>query len=256
MQKLLTTLAGLAFGATASAAQVAITNAGFESDPIDPGAFSVLQPAGWDRYDPGGIIDQAGNAVGVIRPLPGTEYFPGGTTEGDHAALVYLGGNVNGAAGLQQTLAHTWQGGMRYALSVDVGNIASGTSLPGSSSGAGVFFDLDGFPGYRIELLADGTVIGSDDNSLAGSIPEGEFRTASFAVDIAAASAAVGRPVTIRLINLDLPGTPGVPGIEVDFDNVRLVATPVPEPSVWAMAVAGIGVVALRLRRRTPLHQA
>ncbi|MFO1320742.1 MAG: PEP-CTERM sorting domain-containing protein [Burkholderiales bacterium] len=242
-------VASLAVAPFAWADNVAITNPGFEADVITGGAFVVLQPLGWDRYDPSGLIDQTGNAVGVIRPLPGTEYFPGGTPEGDNAAIVYLGGNVNGAAGLQQTLAHTFQANTRYTLSVDVGNIASGTSLPGSSGGAGNFFDLDGFPGYRIELLAGNVAIAVDDNSLVGAIPEGEFRTASFGITLDAASPWIGQAVTIRLINLDLPGSASAPNIEVDFDNVRLVTTPVPEPSTWALVLAGFALLLQRARR-------
>ena len=39
-----------------------------------------------------------------------------------------------------------------------------------------VFFDLSGFPGYAVQLLAGGVVVAEDHNTLAGSIPEGEFR--------------------------------------------------------------------------------
>ena len=84
---------------TAPAQNIPIVNAGFESNNITPGAFVVLQPVGWTTYDPVGMIDNALNAVGVIRPLPGTEYFPGGTPEGSNAALVFLAGPQTGEAG-------------------------------------------------------------------------------------------------------------------------------------------------------------
>lgn len=241
-------LAALAAAPAVWADSLTIVNPGFEADVITGGAFVVLDPVGWDRYDPSGILDQANNAVGVIRPLPGVEYFPGGTTEGDNAAIVYLGGGLNGPAGLQQTLDHAYQANTRYTLSVDIGNIASGTSLPGSSGGAGNFFDLDGFPGYRIELLAGNIDIAADHDSIGALIPEGEFRTATVSIDIGAASPWIGQTVTIRLINLDQPGTPTVPNIEVDFDNVRLVTAPIPEPGTWAMLAGGLGLLALRGR--------
>jgi hypothetical protein len=250
MRRFLILVLGLALAPAVPAQQIAVTNPGFEADPITPGAFFVLPPAGWATYDPLGIVDQTLNAVGVIRPLPGVEYFPGGTTEGDHAAIVYLGGELNGAAGLEQTLSATLLPDTRYTLSVDIGNIASGTSLPGSSGGPGVFYDLDGFPGYRIELLAGGTVLAADDNSLAASIPEGAFRTASVQFDSVGVPALLGQALAIRLINLDLPGTAQAPAIEVDFDNVRLFAAPVPEPATWVLALAGLGLLSLQRLRR------
>lgn len=248
MRILSTLVAGLAIAPLAWAESVTITNPGFEADTIPAGAFVVLQPAGWTLYDPSGQIDQNSSAVGVIRPLPGTEYFPGGTTEGDNAALVFLNSGINGPAGLQQTLTHTFQANTRYTLSVDIGNIASGTSLPGSSDGGGNFFNLDGFPGYRIELLAGNIDIAVDDNSQGALIPEGEFRTASVSIDIGAGSPWIGQAVAIRLINLDIPGTDAAPNIEVDFDNVQLITTPVPEPSTWGLLAGGIALLAARRR--------
>lgn len=245
---------GLGSTVSASAETIAIANAGFESDVITNGAFVVFPggPSDWSLYDPSTLIDNTGNAVGIIRPNLGGEYFPGGTTQGVNAALVFLGGGVNGEAGLQQTLSATLQAGTRYTLSVDIGNIASGTSLPGSSGGPGVFFDLDGFPGYRLDLLAGGVVIGSDNNSLGATIPEGEFRTASFSVDIGAAHAQLGQALGIRLVNLDQAGTAEVPNIEVDFDNVRLDAAAIPEPAAFTLVFSAlILTLAVGQRRRS-----
>jgi len=53
------------------------------------------------------------------------------------------------------------------------------------------------------------------------------------------------------LINLNLPGAPEAPAIEVDFDLVELNVSPVPEPSTWAFLLAGLGVIfATRKLRR------
>lgn len=250
--RILTLVAGLAATAAVRAVPVAITNAGFEDQTIANGTFQVLVPSGWTVFDPSSIINQTTNAVGLIRPNtgPGAEYFPGGTTEGSNAALVFLDGNVDAPAGLQQTLAAVLEANTRYTLSVDIGNIASGTSLPGSADGGGQFYDLDGFPGYRIELLAGGEVIGFDDNSLGSAIADGQFATASFTVDIGASHARMGEALGIRLINLDITGTPGAPNIEVDFDNVRLEAAAVPEPAAAACLVAMAAFCACLGRRR------
>lgn len=203
---------------------VAVNNFGFESDIVSSnGAFVALFPTNWIIYDPGGIINQSANAMGVIRPNFGGEYFPGGTTQGSNAALVYLAGPQTGVvAGLQQTLSATLQASNFYTLRVDVGNIASGTSLPGSSGGAGVFYNLNGFPGYRIELLAGTNVIAADNNTLNGTIPEGQFRTATVTYNSGTSNGLDGQQLGVRLINLKTPGTGSAPNIEVDFDNVRL----------------------------------
>jgi len=221
------------------AQNIPIVNAGFEADVITPGAFVVLQPQGWTAYDPSGMIDNANNAVGVIRPLPGVEYFPGGTPEGNNAALVFLAGPQTGEAGLQQTLTATLQANTRYRCSVQIGNIASGNSLPGSSGGAGNFFDLDGFPGYRIDVLAGTNVVGFDSNSIAATIPEGEFRQARFYFDTGPAPAQAGEQLGLRLVNLKAPGTIEVPNIEVDFDEVVLRAGAIPGAAQLSLALAG-----------------
>jgi len=213
----------------ASAQNIPIVNPGFEANVIAAGAFVVLQPQGWVTYDPAGMIDNANNAVGVIRPLPGVEYFPDGTPEGNNAALVFLAGPQTGEAGLQQTLTNSLlQADTRYRCSVQIGNIASGTSLPGSSGGAGNFFNLDGFPGYRIDILAGTNVVASDNNSIGASIPEGEFRQTRFHFDTSPAPPQLGQTLGIRLVNLKAPGTPEIPNIEVDFDDVILTAGPIP----------------------------
>lgn len=247
-------MAGLMIGllstSPAWAQSLTIINPGFEDDVIPAGAFTVQVPTGWSIYDPSGIINQTDNAVGLIRPLPGVEFFPGGTPEGNQAALVYLAGAQNGAAGLQQTLADTLQPWTTYVLTVQIGNIASGTSLPGSSDGGGQFYNLDGFPGYRVELLAGGIVLAADDNSLDGFIPEGEWRLSTVAFTTGESHPQLGQFLGIRLINLDHAGTPEIPNIEVDFDQVALVASAVPEPATWTLCLLGAGGLGLRRWRR------
>jgi hypothetical protein len=105
-----------------------------------------------------------------------------------------------------------------------VGNIASGISAvqPYASFG---FFDLRGFPGYRIDLLAGTTVIASDNDTL--NPDEGEFLTSTFDVVIGNGHDDEGEPLTIRLVNLNEQDiNDPVIDLEVDFDNVRLDATP------------------------------
>ncbi|MEK6236955.1 MAG: PEP-CTERM sorting domain-containing protein, partial [Planctomycetales bacterium] len=54
----------------------------------------------------------------------------------------------------------------------------------------------------------------------------------------------LGQALEIRLFNLNQMDLPD-PGIEVDFDDVRLDATPIPEPSSWLLlwgAALGLGL--------------
>ncbi|MGQ0627465.1 MAG: GC-type dockerin domain-anchored protein [Phycisphaerales bacterium] len=212
-------------GGRAMGEPVAVVNHSFEANVIPVNTFAALIPQGWQGYDPSGIIDQGIDALGVIRPT-NISFFPTGATHGEHAALVFLAGDIGGGeAGLAQTVAATLGANVRYTLRVDVGNIASGTSVPPNFV---QFFNLNGFPGYRVDLLAGGVVIAQDNNTLAGSIPEGEWRESVVRFTAPAGHPRLGTPLRIRLVNLNQQGTAQAPGIEVDFDNVRLDASPVP----------------------------
>lgn len=239
----------LAATLAAHAQVIPIANSGFEANVVADGTFQVLVPTGWQIYDPTSIVNQTNNAVGVIRPNVPQNYFPGGAPEGAQAALVFLGGGLNGPAGLQQTLSATLAADTLYTLKVEIGNIGSDVSLPGSADGGGLFYNLEGFPGYRIELLAGGLVIGSDSVS-AGAIPEGEWGTATLVVDSTNFAALAGQSLGVRLVNLDLPGSFAAPAIEVDFDDVRLTAAPVPEPTTVALWLAGLALTGLGVVRR------
>lgn len=213
--------------AAASAAPIPVTNFSFEANVIPVNTFAALIPQGWQLHDPNFIVDQGGDAVGVLRPT-NISFFPGGTTEGDNAALIFLAQQIGGGeVGLAQTVAATLQVNTRYTLRVDVGNIASGFSVPPNPV---QFFNLDGFPGYRVDLLAGGLLIATDNNTLAPTIPEGEWRESVVTFDALPGHPQIGTPLRIRLVNLNIPGTPQAPGIEVDFDNVRLDASPIPPP--------------------------
>jgi hypothetical protein len=233
-------------GGGAHAVLLTIANPGFEADFALDGNFVVLaHPDGWAAYDPQGILDGGPDALGVINPT-GTTFFAA-VPEGRNAALVYLAGQPGeGEAGLTQTLTDTLQADTRYTLSVGVGNIASGTGLPPSASSG--FYDLRGFPGYRIELRAGDVLLAADEDSL--EIADGTFATATAQRTIGQAHPALGQPLTIRLVNLNLPGTPEAPGIEVDFDQVTLDAAPIPEPASYALLALGLLLVGLRSRVR------
>lgn len=238
----------------AEAGVITVTNAGFEDTTGQStfNEFTLGAPAGWTLYDPNNVISVPGNVVGTLQPN-GVDFFSSLAPEGSRVAIMFnsqLEGT--GEYGLSQMLADTLQPNTDYTLTVAVGNIASGNATDGT------FFDLDEFPGYRVELLAGGTVIAQDDNSL--SIPEGEFATATVPISIGALHPLLGQPLGIRLVNLNVIPSghtqQSSPDLEVDFDDVQLTSTPatspVPEPS--AALLCGIGAIAIggfgRWRRR------
>ena len=228
------------------AASLPIVNPGFEADFAAPNSFPVLTPQGWSLHDPNGIVDFNLDAIGVLNPTAST-FFPAGAPEGSNVALVFLSGDVGGGhAGVSQILDATLQPETFYTLSVAVGNIASGFGAPPFDS----FFDLDGFPGYAVQLLAGGVVIAEDANTLAATLEEGSFATSTVEIEIGAQHAQLGAPLAIRLLNLNTPGTPDEPGIEVDFDDVHLEATALPAPSPSALALGAIAALVALSRRR------
>ncbi|MEK6644312.1 MAG: hypothetical protein AABZ08_10415 [Planctomycetota bacterium] len=213
--------AGGAYATPPGGTSLSLVNPGFESNPVAPGCFAVLLPTGWSVYDPNGIQDMFGDVVGCAY-ADGSVYYPvGGAPEGVNVALVFLSQNVGvGPMGLTQLLADVLEPNTTYTLRAQIGNIASGQGPPPCDVFG--FFNLNGFPGYRAQLLAGGVVILEDNNSLNGMIPDGEFRRTTVQTTIGETHPQLGAALEVRLINLNTPGTPASPGIEVNFDDIQL----------------------------------
>jgi hypothetical protein len=239
----------------AAAAPLGVVNPSFE-DTTGATVFNEFTfgpPPGWQLYDPGSITGGGAGPtyyVGTLNPSttgpgPAFPWITAGPPDGNRVAIAFnfVGSGGQGEYGLQQALAATLQPNTRYTLQVEVINIASGTAVNGT------IFNLTGFPGYRVDLLAGGVVIASDNNTLAGSIPEGEYRTSTVNFITGASHPQLGQALGIRLVNLNQ--ALGSADIEVDFDHVRLDATPVPEPTSLALlaASAAAGLAVLRRRR-------
>jgi len=197
-----------------------ISNHSFEFPVIPSNSFNVASaPPGWVSY---GSINNNNRSVGVLDPA-GSTLYAGPVPHGENVGVIFLMDNpgnqtffANIEAGLRQTLAATLQPRRRYTLRVEVGNIANDVNAP---------FAFAGFPNYRIDLLAGTNVLASDNNSL---IPgEGRFLTSTVAVNIAASNPFAGQSVGIRLVNLN-----SAPGIEVNWDNVRLESSPIPQTAL------------------------
>lgn len=207
----------------AAAQPITILNPSFEANFAANGTFPVQIPTSWDLLDPGGIIDQSTNAVGVLNPT-GAAFFPAGVPDGRNAALIYLESSGGPPVSLRQIVGATLQPRTRYALSVGVGNIASGIGLPPFDFR---FYDLDGFPGYSVQLRAGGVLLAEDFNSLGATLAEGQFATTTVVFASGHSHAQLGQNLEVRLTNLNQIDTPEDPGIEVDFDMVTLIAAPI-----------------------------
>ncbi|MCC6511400.1 MAG: hypothetical protein IT423_20035 [Pirellulaceae bacterium] len=238
-------------GGTSHADFLTVVNHSFEdiSGETVVNEFTFGPLNGWQLYDPNSITNGgAGNTffIGTLTPTPPT-FFTSGTTHGQRMAIAFnfFGSGGQGEYGLQQTLSSTLQPLTTYQLQVDIGNIASGTSLGGD------FFPLAGFPGYRVDLIAGGQVLVSDNNLLAGSIAEGTFASSLIQFTTDNSQAQLGQSLSIRLVNLNIVD-PAFPNsdLEVDFDNVRLNAiSAVPEP-LSAIAMIGLTVPAIMQWRK------
>lgn len=211
----------IAIAAPPGGTPIPIVNAGFETNFVSPGCFAGLQPSGWSNYDPNGILDGGSDAVGCVH-ADGSPFYPvGGAPEGTNIALIFLNGDTGGGpVGLFQNLPAVLEANERYTLQGQIGNILSAVGPPPCDVFG--FFNLNGFPGYRLQLLAGGVVVLEDNNSLFGTIPEGEFRFTRVSTTIPPGHPQIGQPLAVRLINLNIAGPPQAPGVEVNFDDIRL----------------------------------
>ncbi len=226
--------ASMEMATTAWAAPVTVVNPGFEdiSGENLSNEFTFGTLNGWDLYDPGTNTSQGDGPtyfIGTLTPFvtdsvgsPGVfTYFPAGAAEGERVGIAFNSRSSAGQGeyGLSQELDATLQPNTTYTLEVEIGNIDSGTSLSGSH------FTLAGFPGYRVELLAGGVMLEQDNNTLAGTIADGEFATSAVSFTTGASHNQMGLNLGILLVNLNqedasFPNS----ALEVDFDDVRLNA--------------------------------
>lgn len=159
-----------------------------------------------------GIAGWGNSSGGVFNPT--TASF---TTVPDGVNTAWLNG---GSA--TQTLVTALTANTAYTLMVDVGDRN----------------DWATFPGYSVALLAGNTVLASE-SSLT---PNNGWLTSTVNYSAFAGNPLLGSALTIRLTSN---------GTQVNFDNVRLDVSPIPEPETYALMLAGLGLVGFAVCRRS-----
>ena len=160
-----------------------------------------------------GIPGWVNSSGGILLPLIGpTGQFSNPIPDGVNTAW------LNGGSATQ-TLNAVLTANTSYTLQVAVGDRRDGV-----------------FPGYSVALMAGTTVLASE----SALHPDDGFLDSVISYSATAASPGLGQPLVIRLT---------ANGTQVNFDNVRLDATAVPEPGAWALMLAGTALLGGLSRR-------
>lgn len=247
-------LSTMLHAAPAAAADITVVNHSFEDitdeSPFNEFTFGELN--GWDLYESSINQTSMGDGpdyyIGTLNDQS-EDFITGVAPDGVRVGIAFNNANTGGGGeyGMQQTITtDQLQAFTRYTLQVEIINIDSGTATNNE------FFNLAGFPGYRVALMAGGVEIDFDDNSLAGTIIEGGHATSTLIFETGASHAQLGQDLGIRLVNLNVVDTTDIDttaaDLEVDFDNVRLSTEAIPEPS--SLILLGLGGLLILNRRR------
>ena len=202
-------------------APLALAAALFAAAPAQATPLSITNPSFEstvlaDGANGVGITGWANTTGGAFNPLIGpTGHFTNPIPDGFNTAW------LNGGSATQ-TLPSVLTADTTLTLRVDVGDRRDNV-----------------FPGYSVALLAGNTVLGAE----SALLPSDGFLTSTVSYTALAGNHLLGQPLKIRLT---------ANGIQVNFDNVRLDVSPVPEPSSAAMLLAGLTLVGSLMRRRLP----
>lgn len=197
------------------AASVTILNPSFE-EPIAPqqpdGLFySINDITNWVITG----TDTTGYTAGVDKPVILTGgsnwYFTDPIPDGVQV------GSSNGRI-ISQTLSAVLQPNTQYTLGAYVGR-----RLIVSDS-----------PGYNIELLAGSTVLASENST---TLSPGQFKPVTLNYASGSSGSLIGQALTIRLTSTSQAN-------QVNFDNITLDASPIPEPSA-ILGLLGFGLLGI-----------
>jgi hypothetical protein len=212
MKKLLIFGIYAAFTAASQAASITLQNPGFEAPNLTEGgptwSNDLATGGGWLNQD---NSESSGNSF--------IEAIGGFSAEGAQ----HIG--MESAWGVGQDTGIVFQANTRYTLTVAVGNRNTNFSPVGNISQYGL---VDGIGGIH-----------SSDSVDASTLPGSTFVDAPALVfDVPAGSPLIGEPVIIGLASAG-PG-------RAHFDNIRLDASVIPEPTSGLLA----GLAGLMLLRR------
>ena len=207
-------------------------NFSFESPILSNGANNnggngdTTTITSWTITAPAGNTDN-----GVYHPLAGfssTNPLPA-PADGNQIAYLVPGAQNSSSLTTSNSLG-TIAANMLYTLTVAVGNRSDN-----------LFFDTGT---YKIDILANGVSVG--ESTLAGSaIAHGTFSDLSATFTSPASGPLIGESLTV-----ELKAIAGSANDEAIFDNVRLTATAVPEPSTVALLIGGSAGLIGFIRRR------
>ena len=165
------------------------------------------------------VLADGFNIVGV------TGWSGGGVFNPSIASFTSVPDGVNtlwiNSGSAAQTLSTVLTANMAYTLMVDVGDR----------------IDWDTFPGYSVALLAGSTILASESSLM----PNNGFLTSTVNYTALAGNPFLGTALTILLTTN---------GTQVNFDNVRLDASPVPIPAAaWLLGSGLLGLVGVARRK-------
>jgi len=211
---------------------IPLTNFSFEEPDVENGNFTPDSPTlpGWSRAASEGFgninnpIDaQFPNATSNVTPLPGT-------ADGWQALriTVQTSNLTTRVARWRQETGEIITANTEYLLKVAVGN-----PLDAASEFAQIQFTTNG----RVLAITDVTA------------PDGTFADNSLLFDVLPGNPQIGKPLAIDL-QMVVPQGPSGNEFRVYFDNVRLEAIAIPEPTMMAAMMLCCGVMRRRARRQ------
>jgi hypothetical protein len=205
----------LALSASAGTAGIPIVNPSFENPVLAEDDWTWLDVPGWTWV---------GSEGPGIWHVTSADFDPVIAPDGQN--VLYTENAVGDAGGVAQVLTETFAANTDYTLTAEVGN-------------SYWYY----WSGYSVQLLAGGTVIAEDDNTLWPDYMLWDTSIVEYTYD-PGDSGLVGQPLEIRLLCLGLDmdaAQPDVVGVE--FDAVSLI----PEPATLALlALGGLGLIRRR----------